>query len=400
MEELPTLFMLNRLLLLVAKCHRATESVVHSMTFGDTLTAHVRYIDALHNFTKPGGCRDLILQCRELGDAFDPDELALNSTVNQVCEEATVYCYTYVAGAYNAYSNRSVFDMAHLLPDNQPPVYTTGWANRAWVQEELGVMVNFTADSNLVSTLFTGITGDAFRRAGLKDIEYLLDSGVKVSLIFGDRDYRCPWLGVEQLSLAANWTGADAYKEAGYEEIRVNDSYVGGVVKQHGALSFARVFDAGHDVAYSQPETVAKIQDRSLSGHDVATGRAVVDSSFSTRGPLSSWGWKNKAPASPPHECYIWSTSSCTLDQVRLITTSQRVALMQSLNSTRRLSTAPRRSRISLSRSLCPVVDPLESPAASLSAQVSRRQRYPSRRTHKLYWHRNSTSITIAISRP
>jgi len=267
----------------------------------------------------------LTLQCRELGDAYDPDELALNTTVNQVCEEATVYCFQYVSRAYNVYSNRSVFDMAHLLPDDQPPIYANGWANRAWIQQELGVAVNFTADSYVTQTLMTGVTGDAFRRAGLKDIEYLLDSGVKVSLIYGDRDYRCPWLGAEQLSLAANWTGAGAYKKAGYEEIRVNESYVGGVVKQHGGLSIARVFDAGHDVVYSQPETVSKIQDRSLSGHDVATGRAVVDSSFSTRGPLSSWGWKNKAPASPPHECYIWSTLSCTLDQVSLLTKYQYI---------------------------------------------------------------------------
>lgn len=298
------------------------------------------------------------------------------------------------------YSNRSVFDMAHFLPDDVPPVYANGWANRAWVQEELGVKINFTGDSYVSQALFTGVTGDIFRRAGLKDIEYLLDSGIKVSLIYGDRDYRCPWLGVEQLSLAANWTGAKEYREAGYEEIRVNDSYVGGVVKQHGGLSFSRVFNAGHDVAYFQPETVAKIAARSMSGHDVATGRVVVDSSLSTHGPLSSWGWRNKAPVSPPHECYIWSTTSCTLDQVSLPTSicafcegklsvcmkqrslapkgnspTQTCSDANAINSMKQWSTALRKSKTSLSPSLYPAVDLLAWLAASPSSGMPSHRR-------------------------
>lgn len=82
----------------------------------------------------------------------------------------------------------------------------------------------------------------------MKDVEYLLDSGVKISLIYGDRDHRCPWTGVEKISLVANWTGAEAFRTAGYEHIRTNASYDGGgVVRQHGNLSFSRIFQAGHD---------------------------------------------------------------------------------------------------------------------------------------------------------
>ena len=81
----------------------------------------------------------------------------------------------------------------------------------------------------------------------MKDFEYLLDSDVKFTLIYGDRDYRCPWLGMEKLSIAANWTGAEEYRAAGYEYIHVNSTYDGGMVKQHGNLSFSRIFQAGHD---------------------------------------------------------------------------------------------------------------------------------------------------------
>jgi hypothetical protein len=50
------------------------------------------YEEALNNYTKPGGCQDLILQCRELGDTYDPDQVAINGTVNAACDEAFAYC--------------------------------------------------------------------------------------------------------------------------------------------------------------------------------------------------------------------------------------------------------------------------------------------------------------------
>ena len=115
------------------------------------------------------------------------------------------------------------------------------------MQKELGVPVNFTDDSWVIEDTVLGLTGDPVRRAGMKDLEYLLDSGVKVTLIYGDRDQRCPWLGAENLSLEARWTGTEKFRAAGYEYIHTNASYNGGVVRQHGNLSFSRVFEAGHD---------------------------------------------------------------------------------------------------------------------------------------------------------
>ena len=79
------------------------------------------------------------------------------------------------------------------------------------------------------------------------DVEYLLNSGVKVTLVYGDRDQRCGWKGIENLSLKADWSGADDFQAAGYAYIHTNGSYDGGVVRQHGNLSFSRVFEAGHD---------------------------------------------------------------------------------------------------------------------------------------------------------
>lgn len=94
--------------------------------------------------------------------------------------------------------------MAHLNPDPFPTYYAIGFFNEAWVQRELGVPLNFTSDSLVVNDAVLDVTGDSVRAAGMKDIEYLLDSGINVALVYGDRDYRCPWLGAENLALEAN----------------------------------------------------------------------------------------------------------------------------------------------------------------------------------------------------
>lgn len=50
------------------------------------------YEKALGIWSKKDGCRDSILQCRALAAAYDPDDLANNATVNEVCNAATEAC--------------------------------------------------------------------------------------------------------------------------------------------------------------------------------------------------------------------------------------------------------------------------------------------------------------------
>ena len=137
--------------------------------------------------------------------------------------------------------------MAHLVPDPWPPSYWYGFMDQDWVLKELGVPVNLSTTSLLDNNIFVYSTGDPVRVAGIESVNFLLENGVKVAMMYGDRDYRCPWNGGEQLSLAVEWSGSARFAEAGYEFVRTNDSYNGGVVRQYGNLSFTRVFEAGHD---------------------------------------------------------------------------------------------------------------------------------------------------------
>jgi hypothetical protein len=48
-------------------------------------------------------------------------------------------------------------------------------------------------------------------------------------------------VGGEATSLAIDYPQSGDFASAGYQDIEVNGSYVGGQVRQHGLLSFSRI---------------------------------------------------------------------------------------------------------------------------------------------------------------
>lgn len=60
-------------------------------------------------------------------------------------------------------------------------------------------------------------------------------------------------MGGEAVSLAINSSFKPGFHAAGYANLETNDTYVGGVVRQYGNLSFTRVFEAGHEGKYGSP---------------------------------------------------------------------------------------------------------------------------------------------------
>ena len=85
-------------------------------------------------------------------------------------------------------------------------------------------------------------------------------------------------------------------------------SGVAGVVRQHGLLSFSRVFQAGHEVPYYRPSAAQSVFARTILGRDVATGNhAVAGNGYSTSGPADVRGLAS-GPVTPPQgpaECYV-----------------------------------------------------------------------------------------------
>jgi carboxypeptidase C (cathepsin A) len=104
--------------------------------------------------------------------------------------------------------------------------------------------LNWTESIDSVYYAFTSL-GDYPRSdmlGYLEDIAYVLDAGIKVAFVFGDRDYACNWVGGEEVSLAIDYSDADQFRAAGYADIQTNSDYVGGAVRQYGNFSFSRVY--------------------------------------------------------------------------------------------------------------------------------------------------------------
>ncbi|KAF4982849.1 hypothetical protein FZEAL_1599 [Fusarium zealandicum] len=294
----------------------------HNNTYGTEIFSEDVYDKLIATIEAPDdGCYALINQCRALVREGDPDRFGNNKTVNEACVMATKVCFIDIQGAYGVLSDRSPFDVTHSNLTVFPPQYLENFFNQAWVQQELGVPLNFTLDWGAMAEVFFGETGDPMV-GSLHPLERVLDGGVNVAMMYGDRDYRCSWYGGENVSLALDFSSSEAFRAAGYESISTNSSYEGGFVREHGNLSFSRVFQAGHGLAAYQPETLSKMFERAMFRRDIATGDIDLaeNRTYSTAGPKSVADVKNKVPEAPENMCFVrLALQTCTDEQLEAL---------------------------------------------------------------------------------
>lgn len=174
-------------------------------------------------------------------------------------------------------------------------------------------------------------TFDIVHGGFLDAIGALLDAGVKVHLVHGDRDYPCNWVGGEAASLAVPYLRAAEFARAGYAPLQVvtttSTSREGpehvhdgpttvkeaGMTRQHGNFSFTRVSQAGHEVPAYQLAAAHEIFRRATLGLDIPTGQVCTTTgdAFSTVGPGEVWHIKGVRPVAPAPRCYILSPKTC-----------------------------------------------------------------------------------------
>lgn len=148
------------------------------------------YNESVYNFTQYAlyapsvGCLAQVGYC--IG--ADPDNVTITD-YQSLCSEAATVCRDMVEGAYYAFGDRGVYDIRHPYADPTPPDYLIAYLNQASVQEAIGVDTNYTGYSNNDIYYAFQQTGDFIYPNFLEDLEHILNSGVRVSLIYGDADY-------------------------------------------------------------------------------------------------------------------------------------------------------------------------------------------------------------------
>ncbi|RKF55145.1 Carboxypeptidase S1-like protein A [Erysiphe neolycopersici] len=299
-------------------------------TFSLSTINPVRANLALTSFYAPGGCKDLIQQCRAAVTLHDPDNSGELDEVNKLCSTAYTSCSEKVMNAYLD-AGRSIYDISQILPETFPPATYLEYVNTAEFLAAIGSPVNFTQNSQPVISVFTE-TGDYERQAPIPGIAELLRAGVRVGFIYGDRDYICNWYGGEAISLAVAAETSPLYAsnfpDAGYEPIIVNSSYIGGAVRQYANLSFSRIYDAGHSVPAYQPETSFQVFARIIKGTSISTGKSIDPSAFKTSGPPNAT-YANSLPESPSATCLMRNIpETCTDEQKKKLTKGKGIIVV------------------------------------------------------------------------
>lgn len=150
-------------------------------TYGIKAINDTIYTQMKTAYSRPGGCKDQIAACR------DSDRSTLAG--QQICSRATTFCRNNVESPYYTYGGRGVYDIRHPYDDPTPPDYFMAFLNTSETQEALGVNINYTTtNSRYVSQGFAS-TGDFVFPDFKKDLEEILDWGVRVALLYGDADY-------------------------------------------------------------------------------------------------------------------------------------------------------------------------------------------------------------------
>lgn len=288
----------------------------------------------LYELYRPDGIIDQSRECQRLAKALEAtDGPNLDADyVESYCRNVSFTSYDVLVAPYMETGKYGWFDVTHPSADSFPLNFHLGWLNQQWVQRALGVPVNFTWVSPIVSQAFT-THGDMARGGYLEGLADLLDNGVKVHLMYGDRDLACNWIGGEAASLAIPHRHQKAFANAGYTALTVASSdeppFVPyGLTRQHGNLSFTRVYQAGHMVPSYQPEASLRIFERALFNKDIATGTVDLRATggwksdadiFRTEGPRDTWWKKNELMPVPKGQCYILQLMTCTREEIEAL---------------------------------------------------------------------------------
>lgn len=238
----------------------------------------------------PDGCRDQIGYCKSLDRNTEEGQF--------YCAQATNICRAMVEEPYYAYGGRGVYDIRHPYEDPTPPEYFTEFLNLATTQEVLGVNINYTRTNAPNVSYGFQRTGDFVWPNFIEDLEEILDYGVRVALIYGDADYICNWFGGEAVSVSVNYTNSEEFRAAGYTPFVV-DGVEYGEVREYGNFSFTRIYEAGHEIPYYQPEASLAIFERILNHIIIADGSKVVTGDYGTNGTANATHTESFVPLPP-----------------------------------------------------------------------------------------------------
>ncbi|KAK8075683.1 Carboxypeptidase s1 [Apiospora hydei] len=172
------------------------------------------------------------------------------------CADADSICINEVDGPISAATDFDTYDIRQPSKDPFPPNTYVDYLRRPDVMQKIGAKARYESCPNAPGVGFSRTGDDA--RSFLDTLSEVVRTGIQVLLWAGDADYICNWMGNLHVADAVKYANSTQFGEAGMEDYKVA-GVAKGQFKTAGNLSFMRVYEAGHEVPYYQPEASLQV---------------------------------------------------------------------------------------------------------------------------------------------
>lgn len=206
------------------------------------LISQSQYSSYLNTFNQQ--CAPALKQCSSSGS-------------NSACSSAQNTCYNGIEGPLSQAADFDVYDVREPSDDPYPPKAYSAYLQRSDIQQAIGAKQQYQECPEGPYDKFSA-TGDN-SRSTLDALSSVVASGSVTVLVWaGDADFICNWYGNLASANAIKYSGQSAFSSASLKPYTVGGNEVG-TFKTQGKLSFLRVYGAGHEVPYYQPQVALQV---------------------------------------------------------------------------------------------------------------------------------------------
>ncbi|KAL1639179.1 hypothetical protein SLS58_008147 [Diplodia intermedia] len=175
---------------------------------------------------------------------------------NNACVNADNKCYNGIEGPLTEEADFNVYDVRIGASVTDPPETYADYLARDDVVKAIGARSTYAECPNDAYYKFSS-TGDN-PRSFLPELNSVVQSGLTTVVWAGDADWICNWMGNYDVAQVVEFDGQSEFRAASLEPYTVGGTE-GGTFKTVDNFSFLRVFEAGHEVPYYQPELALQV---------------------------------------------------------------------------------------------------------------------------------------------
>ncbi|KAJ4413605.1 hypothetical protein N0V82_008427 [Gnomoniopsis sp. IMI 355080] len=189
---------------------------------------------------------------------------------NAACLSAGSTCASAVETPIEQANDFNVYDVAEpsSSQNTDPPETYANYLANATVVAAIGAQSTY---SECPTGPYAKIvaTGDE-ARSFLEPLAEVVQSGINVLIWAGDLDWICNWYGSQLVVNNLNYTDSAEFQSTALAEYTVDGTSFG-QFKSVGNLNFLRVYEAGHEVPYYQPEVALQAFTQILKGEQLTS---------------------------------------------------------------------------------------------------------------------------------